>query len=81
MKTKPNVSAERLAQLRGDNARIAAMVDADRPQVQDEFRQFVKLSTLVPAAQIAQIDEYAKQHQLASRNEVLERALSELLCH
>ena len=77
-KIKPNFSLGRLAQLRTKHAEVAKDVDAERPLVEQEWREFVHELTHAVAKHTAAIDDYATKHNLTSRADVIEIALSKL---
>jgi hypothetical protein len=79
MKTKPNISPERLAQLRDDSQQLRPLLTAEMPAVRDEWKQWVNSLTGVVARHSKEIDEYIQAHGPMTRQEVVERALTKLL--
>lgn len=79
MKTKPNFSTERMAALRAKHAELAEAADADRPAVEQEWRDFMTELKGVAARHSAEIDDYKIKHNLSSTAEVLELAIQRLL--
>ncbi len=79
MPTTPNISPERLAQLRGENQRLRPLLDAEMPAVREEWKQWVESLTSVVARHSKQIDEYIQTHGPMTRPEVVEGALTKLL--
>ena len=79
MKTEPNFSTERRAALRAKHAKLAQESDADRPAVEQEWRDFVQELQDVAARHSVEIDDYKTKHNLRSTGEVLEIAIQRLL--
>lgn len=79
MKTKPNISPDRLAQLRAESQQLRPLLAAEMPGVRDEWKQWVKCVTSVVARHSKEIDEYIQTHGPMTREEVIERALTKLL--
>ena len=59
MQTKPNISPERLAQLRAESQQLRPMLAAEMPAVRDESMQWVNSLTKVVARHSKEIDEFA----------------------
>ena len=78
MKTKPNFSAERMAALRTKHAELAQATDADRPAIEQEWRDFVQELKAIAARHSAELDGYRARHNLESTAEVLELAIQRL---
>ena len=81
MKTKPNFSAERTAALRSKHAELARATDADRPAIEQEWRDFVQELKDFAARHSAEIDDYRTRHNLGSTAEVLEIAIQRLFAY
>jgi hypothetical protein len=79
MNKKPNISAERLAQLRAESGQLRPALAADAPAVREEWKQWVNSLTSVVARHSKEIDEYIQTHGPMTREEVIERALTKLL--
>ena len=79
MKTQPNISPERIRQLREQSLAQREQDEADRPQVVAEFRELMKEWQRVVAAHSRQIDEYIAVHGPMTRAEVIDKALTKLL--
>jgi len=79
MPTKPNISPERLAQLRDESQQLRPLLAAEMPAVREEWRQWVQSLTSVVARHSKEIDEYIQTHGPMTRPEVIERALTKLL--
>ena len=79
MKTQPNISPERIRQLREQSLAQREQDEADRPQVVAEFREIMKEWQRVVAAHSRQIDEYIATHGPMTRAEVIDKALTKLL--
>lgn len=79
MNKKPNLSPERLAELRAESQRLRPMLAADMPGVRAEWKQWAKSVTGVVARHAKEIDEYIETHGPMTREEVVERALTKLL--
>ena len=78
MKTKPNVSADRMAVLRTKHAELAQATDAVRLAIEQEWRDFVQGLKDVAARHSAEIDDYRTRHNLGSTADVLELAIQRL---
>ena len=79
MQTKPNISPERLAQLRAESQQLRPQLAAEMPAVRDEWKQWVNSLTDVVARHSKEIDEYIQTHGPMTRQEVVEKALTKLL--
>ena len=79
MQTRPNVSPERLAQLRAESQQLRPMLAAEMPAVRDESMQWVNSLTKVVARHSKEIDEYIQTHGPMTRQEVVDKALTKLL--
>jgi len=79
METKPNISTERLAQLRAESQQLQPQLVAEIPAVRDEWKQWVNSLTDVVARHSKKIDEYIETHGPMTRQEVVERALTKFL--
>ena len=79
MQTKPNISPERLAQLRAESQQLRPMLAAEMPAVRDEWKQWVNSLTDVVARHSKEIDEYIQIHGPMTRQEVVDKALTKLL--
>lgn len=55
------------------------MLEAEMPDVREEWKQYVRSLTGVVSRHSKQIDEYIHNHGLMTRSEVIERALEKLL--
>ena len=62
MQTKPNVSPERLAQLRAESQQLRPMLATEMPTVREERKQWVNSLTDVVARHSKEIDEYIQTH-------------------
>ena len=78
-KTKPKFSPERMAALRAKHTELAKAADADRPAVEQEWRDFVHELQDVAARHSAELDDYRAKHNLESTAQVLELAIQRLL--
>lgn len=79
MKTKPNISSERLSQLRNESEQLRPLLSAEMPAVREEWKQWVHSLTSVVARHSKEIDEYIQTHGPMTRQEVVEKALTKLL--
>ena len=79
MQTRPNVSPERLAQLRAESQKLRPMLATEMPAVRDEWKQWVNGITEVVARHFKEIDEYIQIHGPMTRQEVVDKALTKLL--
>ena len=79
MKTQPNISPERMQQLREQAIAQRDQEEAERPQVVAEFREIMKEWQRVVAAHSRQIDDYIAAHGPMTRAEVIDKALTKLL--
>lgn len=79
MNKKPNISAERLAQMRAESEKLRPALAADMPAVREEWKQWVNNLASVVARHSKEIDEYIQTHGPMTREEVVERALTKLL--
>lgn len=79
MTTKPNISPERLAQMRSESQRLRPLLAADIPGVRAEWKQWASSVTSVVARHSKEIDDYILTHGPMTREEVVERALTKLL--
>lgn len=79
MQTRPNVSPERLAQLRAESQKLRPMLATEMPAVRDEWKQWVNGITEVVARHSKEIDEYIQTHGPMTRQEVVDKALTKLL--
>ena len=79
MKTKPNISPERLAKLRAESQQLRPTLAAEMPAVRDEWKQWVNSITEVVARHSKEIDEYIQTHGPMTRQEVVDKALTKLL--
>ena len=79
MTTKPNISPDRLAQLRAASQQLRPLLAAEMPRVRDEWKQWVNSVTSVVARHSREIDDYIQTHGPMTREEVVERALTKLL--
>ncbi len=79
MKTQPNISPERMQQLRERGIARREQDEAERPQVVAEFREMMKEWQRVVASHSREIDEYIAVHGPMTRAEVIDKALTKLL--
>jgi hypothetical protein len=79
MQTQPNISPERLAELRAESQQLRPLLAAEMPAVREEWRQWVDSLTSVVARHSHEIDKYIQTHGPMTRPEVVERALTKLL--
>lgn len=77
--TQPNLSPERLAQLRAEGQQLRPPLVAEMPAVRDEWKHWVNSLTGVVARHSKEIDEYIQSHGPMSRQEVVEKALTKFL--
>lgn len=79
MQTKPNISLERLAQLRAESQQLRPELAAEMPAVREEWKQWLNCLTEVVARHSKEIDEYIQTHGPMTRQEVVDKALTKLL--
>jgi len=79
MRTKPNISPERLAQLRAESQQLRPALAAEMPAVREEWKQWLNSLTEVVARHSKEIDEYIQTHGPMTRQEVVDKALTKLL--
>lgn len=79
MNAKPNISPEHLARLRAESQKLRPGLEADAPAVRHEWKQWVETLAGVMARHSTAIDKYIAAHGPMTREEVLERALTNLL--
>ena len=79
MQTKPNISPERLAELRAESQQLRPTLTTEMPAVRDEWKQWVNNLTEVVARHSKEIDEYIQSHGPMTRQEVVDKALTKLL--
>ena len=79
MKNQPNLSPERVAQLRTESQQLQPMLAAEMPAAREEWKQWVNSLTSVVARHSKEIDEYIQTHGPMTRQEVVEKALTKLL--
>lgn len=79
MSTKPNVSPERLAQLRAEDEQLRPALAAEMPAVRAEWKLWTNRLATIVARHSKEIDEYIEANGPMSREEVVERALTKLL--
>ena len=76
MMTKPNLSPERLAQLRAESQRLRPQLEAELPAVRDEWKQWTNSLASVVARHSREIDDYIQAHGPMTRQDVVEKALA-----
>lgn len=79
MQPKPNVSPERLAQLRAESQQLRPRLAGEESDVRDEWKQWVNSLTDVVARHSKEIDDYIQTHGPMTRQEVVEKALTKFL--
>ena len=79
MPTQPNISPERLTQLRAESQQLRPQLAAEMSAVREEWKQWANSLTGVVARHSKQIDEYIQTHGPMTRQEVVEKALSKFL--
>ncbi len=79
MMTQPNLSPERLAQLRAEGQKLRPPLVAEMPAVRDEWKHWVNSLTSVVARHSKEIDDYIQSHGPMTRQEVVEKALTKFL--
>ena len=79
MQIKPNISPERLAQLRAESQQLRPALAAEMPAVREEWKQWLNSLTEVVARHSKGIDEYIQTHGPMTRQEVVDKALTKLL--
>jgi hypothetical protein len=79
MQSKPNISPERLAQLRADSQQLRPLLAGEMPAVREEWKQWASSLTSIVARHSKEIDEYIQTHGPMTRQEVVEKALTKLL--
>ena len=79
MQTKPNISPERLAQLRAESQQLRPALAAEMPAVREEWKQWSNSFTEVVPRHSKEIDEYIRTHGPMTRQEVVDNALTRLL--
>lgn len=79
MTTKPNISPERLAELRSEGQRLRPILESEMSSVRAEWKQWASSVTSVVARHSKEIDDYILTHGPMTREEVVERALTKLL--
>lgn len=78
MNSQPNISPERLSQLRAESEQLRPGLAAEIPAVREEWKQWVNKLASVVARHSKEIDEYIHAHGPMTREEVVERALTKL---
>ena len=78
-KNKPNLTAERLAQLREEDQALRPQLEAEIPGIRAAWREYVQTAASVMSRHSDEIDEYIRTHGPMTRTEVVERALEKLL--
>ena len=79
MTSKPNISPERLAELRATSQKLQPLLAAEMPAVRADWKQWASSVTGVVARHSKEIDEYIQAHGPMTREEVVEKALTKLL--
>lgn len=79
MKTKPNVAPEQLVRLRSEDEQLRPQLEAEMPDVREEWQQYVRSLTGVVSRYSKEIDAYIQSHGPMTRPDVIERALAKLL--
>ena len=79
MTAKPNISSERMAELRSESQRLRPLLAAEMPAVREEWKRWAHSVTSVVARHSKEIDDYIQAHGPMTREEVVERALTKLL--
>ena len=79
MQSKPNISPNRLAQLRAESQQLRPHLKAERPADREDWTQWANRLTGVVARHSEEIDDYVQTHGLMTRQEVVEKALSNFL--
>jgi hypothetical protein len=67
------------AQLRAEGEKLRPGLEADMPAVRDEWKQWVNSLANMIARHSKEIDDYIQAHGPMTREEVVERALTQLL--
>jgi hypothetical protein len=76
---KPNISSERLSQMRAESQQLRPLLTAEMPAVRDEWREWTSQLSSIVARHSKEIDDYIEAHGPMTREEVVERALTKFL--
>lgn len=77
--TKPNLSPDRLAQLRAESQKLRPQLEAEMPAIREEWKQWTNSLASVVARHSREIDNYIEAHGPMTRQEVVEKALLKFL--
>lgn len=78
MKTKPNLSTERMTQIRERHKQLRPLLEAEREFVQQHWDELLEGVPDIVQRHRAEFDAYIAKHGPMTRGDVIERALQRL---